>query len=1177
MGSGRRRRSLSAVLVAAACLAAVVPGRSPVKASYSAPTDPELVQQLGDPLKTVGAFVHFTRTTPFLDGVERVTSNGLKVGARLPAANAVYATGISAALNRIRSDVHIARLEFAKPIPLTLETATWTTRARSLWQPTGGLDLRVPAPSGGPIDGAGVGIGIIDSGIDASHPDLDWCGNGPAGDCKTVLNFKVACADQFAFISDDCSSGLVMRDVEDSDTTAGHGTHVSGIAAGTGETSNGLYSGVAPGAKLYGFGTGDGDRILAQNAAMSFQWIIDHHADPLGNGMAPVAGSPADPPIEVINNSYGAPSDYSPDDVLSKMAQAAIGEGITVVWAAGNSGGTGGRDCTDVLGNPVPCTEGSASDPTPGIISAANYDDDDSANRDNVLSSDSSRGIEADPATWPDISAPGSLIMSTCKPLTLFCPLGPDLTYPPYYGNLSGTSMAAPHTAGIVALLNQARPGITPAEVEDVLQDTAHKFTAGAAYVADPQNPGGTSSFDKGAGLADTRSAVLRVLGLPDDFGYGAGGPQVTISAPQDGATTPARLTATGSAASRTPGGQAPTARVLADETTVLDHVVGSVDFQTLQLSEPAAGLLEVRYTVKDTSLPPPVAHSYDLFYALGTSTGRLSLSWEPSTGEMSCDQVVNDGTTNSSIPLPGCVGAHPDPTTFTLTFPVDEILPDGVELRGAVLRDMWAASYIGVIQDQLPGGIGSSVIHPERADPYVLSGGTTPGTDEPGTVSLSLDGGDPEPVASGVGTIPWTHEFGPLADGPHTLTAQLVSGSTTVTDSVDFAVQGSSVDISSPADGGVVPATAFTVSGTTDSDPSIAAAAVTIRATAPGFDSGPIAAAGGPGGRFETWSAPLDLSGAAGSTVSVVASLVVEGGKTYTDTVSLATSCWPPRTFADDLEPAPASGWTFDVARQDDPASTTWAHATDASAKSATHSFFTDGESGDPIAGGIQSGVKDDRLVAQSQRVSSVTRLEFWHRYNLEATFDGGRIEVSTDGGGTWRTLDEAGVSLLEGGYNDDVPDPTSTTDRDDAWSGSSGAGMTRVVADVGALGGSDVLVRFRFTADAGAFPTGAGWWVDDVTFTQLLDPAPCPAAPDTTITDGPSGTILTKSATFSFDSDQAGARFECSLDGAVFTRCASPLKLTKLAKGQRTFRVRALTTKTDATPDERTFRVKL
>jgi subtilisin family serine protease len=73
------------------------------------------------------------------------------------------------------------------------------------------------------------------------------------------------------------------------------------------------------------------------------------------------------------------------------------------------------------------------------------------------------------------------------------------------FSTISGTSMAAPHIAGIVAQLFQADPSATPAEIEATVKSTAHRYTDGAAY----QPVGGyESSYDKGTGLVDVVAAV---------------------------------------------------------------------------------------------------------------------------------------------------------------------------------------------------------------------------------------------------------------------------------------------------------------------------------------------------------------------------------------------------------------------------------------------------------------------------------------------------------------------------------------------------------------------------------------------------------------------------------------------------------------------------------------------
>ena len=82
---------------------------------------------------------------------------------------------------------------------------------------------------------------------------------------------------------------------------------------------------------------------------------------------------------------------------------------------------------------------------------------------------------------------------------------------------------------------------------------------------------------------------------------------------------------------------------------------------------------------------------------------------------------------------------------------------------------------------------------------------------------------------------------------------------------------------------------------------------------------------------------------------------------------------------------------------------------------------------------------------------------------------------------------------------------------------------------------------------------------------------------APETTITSGPSGTTSEPSATFEFGSNEPGVTFECSLDGAAYTPCTSPVTFTDLAEGEHTLQVRARDAagNVSATPATRTWTV--
>ncbi|MGB7587800.1 MAG: hypothetical protein WBM00_03745, partial [Solirubrobacterales bacterium] len=89
----------------------------------------------------------------------------------------------------------------------------------------------------------------------------------------------------------------------------------------------------------------------------------------------------------------------------------------------------------------------------------------------------------------------------------------------------------------------------------------------------------------------------------------------------------------------------------------------------------------------------------------------------------------------------------------------------------------------------------------------------------------------------------------------------------------------------------------------------------------------------------------------------------------------------------------------------------------------------------------------------------------------------------------------------------------------------------------------------------------------------TQTLDAN----APDTTISSGPAGIIYASTASFSFTADEAGSTFECLLDGAAYSACASPKTYASVPQGPHTFRVRAVDAagNKDETPAERSFQV--
>ncbi|WP_047981800.1 carboxypeptidase regulatory-like domain-containing protein [Ornithinibacillus contaminans] len=257
------------------------------------------------------------------------------------------------------------------------------------------------------IDGNGVVVGIMDTGVDVTHEALAANYRGRDGD------------HQYSWAD---FSGDGYQTPGDGN---GHGTHVAGTAVGGGE---GEPVGVAPGAewiaaKIFndsGFATESGIH-------QAFQWF-----------MAP-GGDPAKAP-QVVNNSWGNPN--TTDTTFQADVQAWVAAGIFPLFAAGNDGPASGS-----IGAP-------GSFPESFAVGATDSND--------QIAYFSSRG----PVYWeneriikPDVSAPGYDIYSAWP--------GNG------YHTISGTSMATPHVAGVIALILEANPELTIDEVKELLKNTA--------------------------------------------------------------------------------------------------------------------------------------------------------------------------------------------------------------------------------------------------------------------------------------------------------------------------------------------------------------------------------------------------------------------------------------------------------------------------------------------------------------------------------------------------------------------------------------------------------------------------------------------------------------------------------------------------------------------------------
>jgi serine protease AprX len=312
------------------------------------------------------------------------------------------------------------------------------------------------------LDGTGVGIAVIDSGITPWHDDLA----GPTAGTQRVdrfvdfVNGRPAAYDDY-----------------------GHGTHVAGIIAGNGFDSSGARSGIAPAAHLVvlkvldGYGRGSISNVIA-----ALDYVVSNK-DALN--------------IRIVNLSVAAGVYESYDiDPLTLAAQRAVNAGVVVVAAAGNNGrssqGTTQYGGVTAPGNaPWVLTVGASSHM--GTIDRA----------DDTMAAFSSRGPGAvDYKAKPDLVAPAVGIESLSVSASLLygadtqylLPGTVPTSYLPYL-SLSGTSMAAPVVAGTVALMLQANPELTPNEVKAILQYTSQVYA-------------GYDALTEGAGFLNAKGAV---------------------------------------------------------------------------------------------------------------------------------------------------------------------------------------------------------------------------------------------------------------------------------------------------------------------------------------------------------------------------------------------------------------------------------------------------------------------------------------------------------------------------------------------------------------------------------------------------------------------------------------------------------------------------------------------
>lgn len=312
--------------------------------------------------------------------------------------------------------------------------------------------------------GAGVGVAILDTGLDSDHKDLAYNINVDGG---------ANCLGNDA--EHECSPGNWEDD-------AGHGTHVGGIVAAL--HNNLDVAGVAPDATLYAVKVLDGSGSgYMSNVIAGLQWAAGNSA------------------ISVVNMSLGGSGNCATEaPLLQDAIQLAIDAGVTVVVAAGNNREV---EITDVI--PAGCT---------GVIAVASTSAEDGKNKCKRLADN----IRADTASFFTTDGPGVAVSApgearednSCAMLQpvgiLSLAMGGGTT------RMYGTSMAAPHVTGVVALMLEANSSLSPAQIEAAIRDSATRV--GDAPLPHPYL---SPTYDDGIyeGVIDAPAAVAAAKVMP--------------------------------------------------------------------------------------------------------------------------------------------------------------------------------------------------------------------------------------------------------------------------------------------------------------------------------------------------------------------------------------------------------------------------------------------------------------------------------------------------------------------------------------------------------------------------------------------------------------------------------------------------------------------------------------
>ena len=338
------------------------------------------------------------------------------------------------------------------------------------------------------FDGTGITVAIIDTGIDANHLSINDMDDDPECTAATIQGVPnppcqkkiVAFYDALDDSGDDGSGEATPYDGH------GHGSHCAGISTGTGEGSEEAYGanyrGVAPGAQLVGV------KVLSDSGSGSFEEVM--------RGMEWTIDNQEKYNIRAASMSLGgawvAELTQEQEERVTHVANLMVAAGIALTIAAGNSAAYG------TIGTP-----GAARD----VITVG------ATEHDRELAIYSSKGPTHEGVIKPNVAAVGSSVWSVQN--------DDSVSGEATYVGMSGTSMATPMVAGIVALINEANPDLSPLMVRAILESTAEY-----RWLSHPVRP--NNDYGWGFVEADVAMAEAELIDASINLSLDSNTPQVT-------------------------------------------------------------------------------------------------------------------------------------------------------------------------------------------------------------------------------------------------------------------------------------------------------------------------------------------------------------------------------------------------------------------------------------------------------------------------------------------------------------------------------------------------------------------------------------------------------------------------------------------------------------------------